>query len=145
MPDGEIVDTLGTAKILRDRPRLHDPRARPHGAARALDAAEVLQREHGIDAEVVDVRSLVPLDTQTILGSVAKTGRLFTVEENPRLCGWGAEIASIVADEAFWDLDGPIVRITTPHIPLPAADHLEDLALPSAARIADKVRRVLNG
>ena len=92
-----------------------------------------------------DVRSLVPLDTQAILGSVAKTGRLFTVEENPRLCGWGAEIASIVADEAFWDLDGPIVRIKTPHIPLPAADHLEDLALPSAARIVDKVRRVLNG
>ena len=91
------------------------------------------------------MRSLVPLDTQTILGSVAKTGRLFTVEENPRLCGWGAEIASIVADEAFWDLDGPIVRITTPHIPLPAADHLEDFALPSASRIVDKVCRVLNG
>jgi pyruvate dehydrogenase E1 component beta subunit len=104
-----------------------------------------LQREHGVDAEVIDVRSLVPLDTRTILGSVAKTGHLFTVEENPGLCGWGAEIASIVADEAFWDLDGPIVRITTPHIPLPAADHLEDLALPSASRIVDKVRRVLNG
>jgi pyruvate dehydrogenase E1 component beta subunit len=74
---------------------------------------------------VVDVRSLVPLDTQTILGSVARTHRLFTVEENPRLCGWGAEIVSIVADEAFYDLDGPPVRITTPHIPLPAADILE--------------------
>lgn len=144
VPDGEIVDRLGTAKILR-----------PGGdctivalalmVPRALAAAETLQREHGVDVEVIDVRSLVPLDTQTILGSVAKTGRLFTVEENPRLCGWGAEIASIVADEAFWDLDGPIVRITTPHIPLPAADHLEDLALPSAARIVDNVRRVLNG
>jgi pyruvate dehydrogenase E1 component beta subunit len=87
----------------------------------------------------------VPLDTQTILASVAKTGQLFTVEENPRLCGWGAEIASIAADEAFWDLDGPIVRITTPHIPLPAADHLEDLAIPSAARITDRVARVMNG
>ncbi len=72
------------------------------------------------------MRSLVPLDTQTILGSVARTHRLFTVEENPRLCGWGAEIVSIVADEAFYDLDGPPVRITTPHIPLPAADILED-------------------
>jgi acetoin:2,6-dichlorophenolindophenol oxidoreductase subunit beta len=144
VPEGEIVDTLGTARTLR-----------PGGdctivalalmVPRALEAAEILQREHGVDAEVIDVRSLVPLDTQTILGSVARTGRLFTVEENPRLCGWGAEIASIVADEAFWDLDGPIVRITTPHIPLPAADHLEDLALPSAARIVDTVRRVLNG
>jgi pyruvate dehydrogenase E1 component beta subunit len=144
VPEGEIVDTLGTARTLR-----------PGGdctivalalmVPRALEAAEILQREHGVSAEVIDVRSLVPLDTQTILGSVARTGRLFTVEENPRLCGWGAEIASIVADEAFWDLDGPIVRITTPHIPLPAADHLEDLALPSAARIVDTVRRVLNG
>jgi pyruvate/2-oxoglutarate/acetoin dehydrogenase E1 component len=144
VPEGEIVDTLGTARTLR-----------PGGdctivalalmVPRALEAAEILQREHGVSAEVIDVRSLVPLDTQTILGSVARTGRLFTVEENPRLCGWGAEIASIVADEAFWDLDGPIVRITTPHIPLPAADDLVDVALPSAARIVDTVRRVLNG
>jgi pyruvate/2-oxoglutarate/acetoin dehydrogenase E1 component len=143
-PDGEIVDTLGTAKILRPG-RDCTIAALALMVPRALEAAEILQREHGVDAEVIDVRSLVPLDTQTILGSVGKTGRLFTVEENPRLCGWGAEVASIVADEAFWDLDGPIVRITTPHIPLPAADHLEDLALPNAARIADKVRRVLNG
>jgi acetoin:2,6-dichlorophenolindophenol oxidoreductase subunit beta len=142
VPDGEILDKLGTAKVLRSG-RDCTIIALALMVPRALEAAESLAREHGIDAEVIDVRSLVPLDTQTILGSVAKTGRLFTVEENPRLCGWGAEIASIVADEAFWDLDGPIVRITTPHIPLPAADHLEDLALPSAARIVDKVRRVL--
>ena len=142
VPDGEIVDKLGTAKVLRSG-RDCTIIALALMVPRALEAAETLARDHGIDAEVIDVRSLVPLDTQTILGSVAKTGRLFTVEENPRLCGWGAEIASIVADEAFWDLDGPIVRITTPHIPLPAADHLEDLALPSAARIVDKVRRVL--
>jgi pyruvate/2-oxoglutarate/acetoin dehydrogenase E1 component/TPP-dependent pyruvate/acetoin dehydrogenase alpha subunit len=143
-PEGEIVDTLGTAKILRSG-RDCTIIALALMVPRALEAAETLAGEHGVDAEVIDVRSLVPLDTRTILGSVAKTGRLFTVEENPRLCGWGAEIVSIVADEAFWDLDGPIVRITTPHIPLPAADHLEDLALPSAARIVDKISRVLNG
>jgi hypothetical protein len=96
---------------------------------------------HGIDCEVIDVRSLVPLDTRAILGSVARTHRLFTVEENPRLCGWGAEIVSIVADEAFYDLDGPPVRITTPHVPLPAADILEDMILPTAERIAGTVRR----
>jgi pyruvate dehydrogenase E1 component beta subunit len=90
---------------------------------------------------VVDVRSLVPLDTQTILASVAKTHRLFTVEENPRLCGWGAEIVSIVADEAFYELDGPPVRITTPHVPLPAADTLEDAILPGPARIVETVKR----
>ena len=144
VPDGEIVDTLGTAKILRpgkDCTIL----ALAMMVHRAMDAAEILARDHGIDAEVIDVRSLVPLDTQTMLASVAKTGRLFTVEENPRLLGWGAEIASIVADEGFWDLDGPIVRITTPHIPLPAADHLEDLALPNVPRIVEKIRRVMNG
>ncbi len=143
VPDGEILDTLGTAKILR-KGKDCTILALALMVHRAMDAAEILARDHGIDAEVVDVRSLVPLDTQTILSSVAKTGRLFTVEENPRLLGWGAEIASIVADEGFWDLDGPIVRITTPHIPLPAADHLEDLALPNAARIVDKIVRVMN-
>ncbi len=143
VPDGEILDTLGTAKILR-KGKDCTILALALMVHRAIDAAEILARDHGIDAEVVDVRSLVPLDTQTILSSVAKTGRLFTVEENPRLLGWGAEIASIVADEGFWDLDGPIVRITTPHIPLPAADHLEDLALPNAARIVDKIVRVMN-
>jgi len=138
VPDGEIVDTLGTAKIVRpgkDATIL----ALALMVPRALAAAEKLKTEHGIDCEVVDVRSLVPLDTQTILGSVARTHRLFTVEENPRLCGWGAELVSIVADEAFYDLDGPPVRITTPHIPLPAADTLEDLALPSVDRIAERV------
>lgn len=144
VPDGEIVDTLGTAKILRSGKDC-TILALALMVPRALEAADALAREHGIDAEVIDVRSLVPLDTKTILGSVARTGRLFTVEENPRLLGWGAEIASIVADEAFWDLDGPIVRITTPHIPLPAADHLEDLALPNAPRIVDRVSRAMNG
>ena len=74
---------------------------------------------------------------------MTKTSRCFTVEENPRLCGWGAEIASIVAEEAFWDLDGPVVRITTPHIPLPAAESLEDLAIPSVDRIYETVRKSL--
>ena len=144
VPDGEIIDTLGTAKVLR-KGRDCTILALALMVHRAMDAAEILARDHGIDVEVIDVRSLVPLDTQTMLASVAKTGRLFTVEENPRLLGWGAEIASIVADEGFWDLNGPIVRITTPHIPLPAADHLEDLALPNAMRIVDKIVRVMNG
>jgi pyruvate/2-oxoglutarate/acetoin dehydrogenase E1 component len=87
----------------------------------------------------------VPLDTSTILGSVSSTSRFFTVEENPRLCGWGADVASIVAEEAFWDLDGPVVRITTPHLPLPAAENLEDLALPDVGRIASTIRRSLGG
>jgi pyruvate dehydrogenase E1 component beta subunit len=142
VPDGEIVDTLGTARIVRpgaDATIL----ALAMMVPRAIEAADRLKAEHGIDCEVVDVRSLVPLDMQTILGSLGRTHRLFTVEENPRLCGWGAEIVSIAAEEAFYDLDGPPVRITTPHVPLPAADTLEDMILPSVERIADKVRRSL--
>ncbi|HEX6009338.1 MAG TPA: transketolase C-terminal domain-containing protein, partial [Actinomycetota bacterium] len=63
-----------------------------------------------------------------------------TVEESPRLCGWGAEVASIVAEEVFYDLDGPVVRITTPHIPLPSTDALEDLAIPSPDVIVERVK-----
>jgi pyruvate dehydrogenase E1 component beta subunit len=110
---------------------------------KAVAAAEVLAEE-GISIEVIDLRTLVPLDVATIADSVAGTGRAFTIEENPRLCGWGAEIASIIADECFWDLDGPVVRVTTPHAPLPAADELEDLAIPSVERIVATVRRQLD-
>jgi pyruvate dehydrogenase E1 component beta subunit len=144
VPDGEIVDRLGTAKIVRPG-RDATILALALMVPRALEAAERLQAEHGIDCEVVDLRSLVPLDTQTILGSVARTHRVFTVEENPRLCGWGAEIVSIIADEAFYDLDAPPVRITTPHIPLPAADILEDIVLPTPDRIVQRVSRTLQG
>jgi pyruvate/2-oxoglutarate/acetoin dehydrogenase E1 component len=139
VPDGEHVDELGRARVLRSGKdcTIVALAAMVH---RALAAAEILEREHGISCTVVDVRSLVPLDAQTILAEVVKTGRLVTVEENPRLCGWGAEIASIVADECFWDLDGPIVRITTPHIPLPSADALEDATIPSVERIVREIR-----
>jgi len=142
VPDGEIVDMLGTARTLRagtDATLL----ALGMMVPRTLQAAETLHTEHGINCEVIDVRSLVPLDTQCMLGSIARTGRVFTVEENPRQLGWGAEIASIIADEAFYDLDGPVIRITAPNIPLPAADALEDLTIPSVSRIADTIRRAL--
>jgi acetoin:2,6-dichlorophenolindophenol oxidoreductase subunit beta len=142
VPDGEIVDTLGSAKIVRPG-RDATILALALMVPRALEAAEKLA-PRGIDCEVIDLRSLVPLDTRTILGSVGRTHRVFTVEENPRLCGWGAEIVSIVADEAFYDLDGPPVRITTPHVPLPAADILEDMVLPTVERIAERVQRAMS-
>ena len=138
VPDGEHVERLGTAKILREGSDAAIV-ALAAMVPRAAQAAERLAGE-GISCTVIDVRTLVPLDTQTILAAVSATGRLFTVEENPRLCGWGAEISSIVSEECFYDLDGPIVRITTPHIPLPSADNLEDLALPSVERIVSTVR-----
>ena len=142
VPDGEYIDQLGKAKVLR-RGKDCTIVALALMVHKALDAAAILEKEYGISATVVDLRSLVPLDTQTILTEVAATGRLITVEENPRLCGWGAEIASIVADECFWDLDGPIHRITTPHIPLPAADLLEDNTIPSVERIVREIRQTI--
>jgi acetoin:2,6-dichlorophenolindophenol oxidoreductase subunit beta len=141
VPDGEIVDTLGSAKVLRTGADATIV-ALAAMVPRAVAAAEILA-DRGIHAGVIDVRSLVPLDTQTILREVAATGRLFTVEENPRLCGWGAEIVSIVSEECFNHLDGPPLRITTPHIPLPSADALEDMAIPSVERIVTTIERAM--
>jgi len=142
VPEGEHVDEIGTAKVLREGGDLTIV-ALAAMVPRAMQAAERLEDEHGISATVVDVRSLVPLDTQRIFAEVAKTGRLYTVEENPRLCGWGAEISSLVSEELFWELDAPIIRITTPHIPLPAADRLEDHTIPSVDRIVETVSETI--
>jgi pyruvate dehydrogenase E1 component beta subunit len=142
VPDGEHVVPLGQAAVLREGKDVTLV-ALAAMVPRAVEAAGRLAADHGIDAEVIDLRSLIPLDTATILGSVRKTRRMFTVEENPRVGGWGAEIVSLVADEAMYDLDSPLVRITTPHIPLPAAATLEDLAVPSVERIVVTVTRRL--
>jgi pyruvate/2-oxoglutarate/acetoin dehydrogenase E1 component len=143
VPDGEIVDELGRARVVREGTDA-TVAALALMVPRAVEAAERLAQE-GISLEVIDVRSLVPLDTKTLLESVSKTGRFFTVEENPRLCGWGAEVVSIVDEEAFWNLDGPSIRITTPHIPLPAAASMEDLAIPSTDRIYKTVLGSMDG
>jgi pyruvate dehydrogenase E1 component beta subunit len=143
VPDGEHVVPLGQAAVVREGTDVTIV-ALAAMVPRSLASAELLASEAGISAEVIDLRTLVPLDVATILASVAKTSRLFTVEENPRLCGWGAEIASIVVDEGFWSLDAPIVRITTPHIPLPSAGTLEDIAIPTVERIFETVTRRLN-
>jgi pyruvate dehydrogenase E1 component beta subunit len=141
VPAGEHVVPLGQAAVIREGSDVTIV-ALAAMVPRAMKAAEALATEHNISAEVVDVRSLVPLDVTTIFKSVSKTGRLVTVEENPRLCGWGAEISSLVAEELFWDLDSPIVRVTTPHIPLPSADTLEDAVMPSPARIVDNILKL---
>jgi pyruvate dehydrogenase E1 component beta subunit len=143
VPEGEHVEELGRAKVVREG-RDVTLIALAAMVPRAVEAAERLGADHGISAEVLDLRSLVPLDVLAILASVEKTGRVFTVEENPRLGGWGAEIASLIVDEGFWSLDAPVVRITTPHIPLPSAAALEDIALPTVDRIVDTVRTRLD-
>jgi pyruvate/2-oxoglutarate/acetoin dehydrogenase E1 component len=142
VPDGEVVGELGRAAIRRNGTDATVV-ALAAMVPRALEAAERLANEDGISVEVIDLRSLVPLDVTTVLESVGRTTRLFTVEENPRLCGWGAEVVSIVAEEAIYSLDAPVVRITTPHVPLAANPVLEDAQMPSTGRIAEVIHRTL--
>ena len=116
-------------------------RARDYGGSlpTSLAAADELARQ-GIDVEVLDLRSLRPLDVETILRSVAKTHRAAIVDEGWRTCGLAAEISAIVMEGAFYDLDAPVVRICTAEVPIPYARHLEEAALPSVERIVAAIR-----
>jgi pyruvate dehydrogenase E1 component beta subunit len=142
VPEGEHFVPLGKAAVARDGSDI-TVIALAAMVPKALEAAEILSAEHGISATVIDLRTLVPLDTRTLLRESTRTGRIFTVEENPRLCGWGAEIVSIIQEEAFGALKQPIVRITTPHIPIPSTDQLEDSVLPSVTRIVSEILRAM--
>jgi pyruvate/2-oxoglutarate/acetoin dehydrogenase E1 component len=106
---------------------------------RALAAAEELARE-GIEAEIIDPRTLVPLDKELILESVRKTGRLVIVEEDNLTGGWAGEIAAIVAEEAFFWLDAPVKRVSAPDTPVPFAPVMEQFYVPSEERIIEAVR-----
>jgi pyruvate dehydrogenase E1 component beta subunit len=108
----------------------------------ALEAAEELALQ-GIDVEVVDPRTLKPLDVDTIVASVKKTGRLVVVEEGWRFAGMGAQIAESVYSAAFDYLDAPIARVTGEDVPIPYTRSLEDLAIPDRARIVRSVQRLL--
>ena len=107
----------------------------------ALSAAAQLAGED-ISIEVIDLRCLVPLDVQTVLTSVGRTSRLVIVEENPYQGGWGATVASIVADEGFELLDAPIRRVASECVPLPFADSLEDAVIPTTDKVVEAVRRL---
>lgn len=108
----------------------------------ALEAASELAKD-GIDAEVVDLRTLKPLDVATLVQSVKKTGRLVIVEEGWRFAGLGAQIAESVYSTVFDALDGPIVRVTGEEVPMPYSRPLEDLAVPDRTRIIQAVKQVL--
>jgi pyruvate dehydrogenase E1 component beta subunit len=108
----------------------------------ALRAAEKLEKE-GISVEVIDPRTLVPLDKETILNSVKKTGRLVIADEDYDRCGFASWVASIVADEAFGYLKAPIKRVTTPNVPIPFSPPLEDEVLPNAAKIENAIRSIV--
>jgi pyruvate dehydrogenase E1 component beta subunit len=108
---------------------------------KALEAAEKLEKE-GISAEVIDPRTIVPLDKKAILDSVKKTGKLVVVDEDYERCGFAAEVAAIVADEAFDHLDAPIKRVVTPNIPIPFAPILEKTILPDTDKIIKAVKAI---
>ena len=107
----------------------------------AVEVADQLAQK-GISVEVVDPRSTSPLDEESILESVEKTGRLIVVDESARRCGMAADIAGMVAEKAFSALTGPIIQITPPHTPVPFSPVLEDAWMPSAQRIEQAVLRL---
>jgi acetoin:2,6-dichlorophenolindophenol oxidoreductase subunit beta len=109
---------------------------------KALEAAEALSKE-GIEAEVIDLRSLRPLDTDTVIQSVKKTCNLITIEENHAIGGWGSEVVSRVVEEAFDYLDSPPQRITLPDAPIPFSPVLEDAVIPSVEKIIQTVKEIL--
>ena len=128
VPDGDVTVPIGQAMIRREGEDL-TLAAYSYYVGIALQAAEALVR-HGINAEVVDLRTLAPLDTETVLDSVRKTGRLICIEEGTRTGGVGAEVAARVVEEAYEYLDAPIRRIAAPDIPIPFSPVLEEAALP---------------
>jgi len=138
VPDGEYVVPLGKARIAREG---SDVTVVAYGGMVrvALDAAE----EIDASAEVVDVRTLKPLDEETLLASVAKTGRAVIVQEAPRIAGFGAEIAAVLAEKAILDLRGPVLRVTGYDAPFPFWT-IEDEYLPTPARVAEAVEKVLS-
>ena len=140
VPAGEHLLPLGQAAIVREG---RDVTLVSYGKTvhHCQQAAEQLAG-HGIAAEVIDLRSLKPLDETTILGSVKKTGRLVVVHEANRLCGIGAEIAALVAEHAFADLKAPIVRLGGPDAPAAASYPLEQASVPQAEAIVDVARRL---
>jgi pyruvate/2-oxoglutarate/acetoin dehydrogenase E1 component len=139
VPDGEHVVPLGESRVVREGSELT---LVAYGAMThvALASADVLADE--ASCEVLDLRSLKPLDEDGLLASVAKTGRAVVVQEAPRVCGFAAEVAAVLAEKAIFDLRGPVIRVTGYDVPYPYWQ-IEDAYMPSVERVVDAARRVL--
>ena len=143
--EGELTGAAGEVKL--EGARVHragrDVTLVTYGASvwRCVEAAEVLTGE-GIEAEIIDLRSLRPLDDATILASVRRTRRVVVVDEGWRSGSLAAEIGLRIVEQGFYDLDAPVVRVCSEEVPMPYPKHLEDAALPGAARIVSAVRGV---
>jgi pyruvate dehydrogenase E1 component beta subunit len=139
VPEGEHIVPLGRARVAREGT---DVTVVAYGAMVPLAerAAEELSGE--ASAEVLDLRTLKPLDEEALLASAAKTGRVVVVQEAPRTCGFAAEVAAVLAEKAIYDLQGPVLRVTGYDVPYPYWQ-IEDAYMPSVARVVDAVRRLL--
>lgn len=142
VPEGDTVVPIGKAVVARPGKHLS---IFCYGFMRicALEAAETLAREDGVEAEVVDLRTLRPLDTETILASVGRTGKALVVHEANRFGGFGGEIAAEIGERAFESLDGPVTRLAGPDVPsVPYHHTLEDWFMIGPARIVDAARKL---
>ena len=138
LPPGDWIVPIGKAAVRREG---RDLSILTYGAMvwTALDAAKTLEAE-GIDAEVVDLRTLFPLDEETILASVGKTNKAIVLHEATRTGGIGAEVAAVIAERCFESLDAPLVRVTAPDTPVPFSPPLEEFFLPNADKVCRAAR-----
>jgi pyruvate dehydrogenase E1 component beta subunit len=140
VPEGDYEIPLGEASLVREGSDLSLV-----GVGKtvlvALEVAEVLAAE-GTRAEVLDLRTLHPLDEEAVLATLAKTGRLVVIDEGPPRCGIASDIAALCADRGFDDLDAPVKRVTAPHTPVPFSPVLEDAFIPSVERVLEAVREM---
>jgi 2-oxoisovalerate dehydrogenase E1 component beta subunit len=140
VPADDYVVPIGKAVVRREGT---DVAVITYGAMvwTALEAAQELEKE-GISLEVVDLRSLLPYDEETVLASVRKCNKVILLHEDTRTGGMAGEMAALIAEKAFEDLDGPIVRITAPDTPVPFSPPLEEYFLPNAKKVADAARKL---
>ncbi|NDJ52903.1 MAG: alpha-ketoacid dehydrogenase subunit beta [Chloroflexi bacterium] len=142
VPEGEYTVPIGPAKVSRAG---SDLTVYAYGMMHhyVLEAAEIVSREDGVECEVVDIRTLAPLDTETVLASFKKTGKALIVYEDNRFLGYGAEIAALLSDEAFEYMDGPIRRLTGPDVPgVPFSHPMQDFFMPNTSKIVDAIREL---
>jgi pyruvate dehydrogenase E1 component beta subunit len=140
VPEGEHVVPLGKARIAREG---SDVTIVAYGAMVPLAERAANSLEGEVSCEILDLRTLKPLDEDSLLASVAKTGRAVVVQEAPRVCGFAAEVAAVLAEKAIFDLRGPVIRVTGYDVPYPYWQ-IEDAYMPSVERVADAVRRLLS-
>jgi 2-oxoisovalerate dehydrogenase E1 component beta subunit len=140
VPKDDYLVPIGRAAVVREG---KDISVITYGAMvwTALEAAQVLEKE-GLSLEVVDLRTLLPYDEETVLESVRRCNKVILLHEDTRIGGMAGELAGLIAEKAFEELDGPIVRVTAPDTPVPFAPSLEEYFLPNAKKVADAARKL---